>query len=187
MLESFCPDQIATCLEDIDQQALLERGIKALLIDVDNTLVNWRDDEIPPERRRWIEEAKDRFGLCLLSNAITVQRVKQLGQRLSLPAVGRWGWGRKPFSGGYRQALQLIGACATETAMIGDQLLTDILGANRLGMYTIMVHTLSHSEFFVTRINRWIEALIRGWLVRRGRWPAPLPAEAQQPEAADEH
>ena len=186
MLESFCPDQIATRLESIDQQALLDRGIKALLIDVDNTLVNWRDDEIPLVRRRWIEEAKDRFGICLLSNTITVRRVEQLGQRLDLPAVGRWGWGRKPFSGGYRQALQLIGACPTETAMIGDQLLTDILGANRLGMYTIMVHTLSDSEFFVTRINRWIEALIRAWLVRRGRWPALQPAATQQPEAPDE-
>jgi len=186
VLESFCPDQIATCLENIDQQALLDQGIKALLIDVDNTLVNWRDDQIPPERRRWVEEAKDRFALCLLSNTITVQRVERLGQRLSLPAVGRWGWGRKPFRGGYRQALQLIGACPTETAMIGDQLLTDILGANRLGMYTVMVHTLSDSEFFVTRINRWIEALIRARLVRQGHWP-PQPAAAQQPEASDEH
>ena len=187
MLESFCPDQIATRLENIDQQALLDRGINALLIDVDNTLVNWRDNEIPPERRRWIEQAKDRFALCLLSNTITVQRVEQLGQTLDLPAVGRWDWGRKPFSGGYRQALQLIGACPSETAMIGDQLLTDILGANRLGMYTIMVHTLSDSEFFVTRINRWIEALIRAWLVRQGRWPTLQPATAQQPEAADEY
>ena len=186
MLESFCPDQIATRLENIDQQALLERGIKALLIDVDNTLVNWRDDEIPPERRRWIEEAKSHFALCLLSNTITVQRVEQLGQRLCLPTVGRWGWGRKPFSGGYQDALKLINAQPAETAMIGDQLLTDILGANRLGMYTIMVHTLSDSEFFVTRINRWIEALIRGWLVRQGHWPPLQPAAAQQPEAADE-
>jgi len=184
LLESFCPDQVATRLEDIDQQALLDRGLKALLIDVDNTLVNWRDDEIPSERRRWLEVAEEHFALCLLSNTITVQRVEQLGQRLGLPAVGRWGWGRKPFSGGYRQALQLIGAGATETAMIGDQLLTDILGANRLRMYTIMVHTLSDSEFFVTRINRWIEALIRAWLVRQGRWPVAI---VEQSEAADEH
>jgi len=186
LLESLCPDQIATRLENIDQQALLDRGIKALLIDVDNTLVNWRDDQIPPERRRWVEQAKDRFALCLLSNTITVQRVKELGQRLDLPAVGRWGWGRKPFSGGYRKALQSVGAQPTETAMIGDQLLTDIWGGNRLGMYTIMVHTLSDAEFFVTRINRWIEALIRAWLVRQGRWPALQPAAAPQPEASDE-
>jgi len=84
VLESFCPDQVATRLENIDQQALLDRGIKALLIDVDNTLVNWRDDQIPPERRRWVEQAKERFALCLLSNTVTVQRVKQLGQRLGL-------------------------------------------------------------------------------------------------------
>jgi len=182
VLESFCPDQIAARLENIDQQALLNRGINALLIDVDNTLVNWRDDQIPPERHRWIEQAKDRFSLCLLSNTITVQRVRQLGQRLDLPAVGRWGWGRKPFSGGYQEALKLINAQPAEAAMIGDQLLTDIFGGNRMGMHTIMVHTLSDSEFFVTRINRWIEALIRAWLVRQGRWPALKPAAAQQPE-----
>jgi len=187
VLESFCPDQIATRLEDIDQQALLDRGIKALLIDVDNTLVNWRDDQIPPERHRWVEQAKDRFALCLLSNTITVQRVEQLGQRLGLPAVGRWGWGRKPFSSGYQEALKLINAQPAEAAMIGDQLLTDILGANRLGMYTIMVDSLSDSEFFITRINRWIEALIRGRLVRQGRWPMAETAAAQQPEASDEY
>ena len=183
MLESFCPDQVATRLENIDQQALLKRGIKALLIDVDNTLVNWRDDQIPPKRHRWIEQAKKRFALCLLSNTITVQRVEQLGRRLGLPAVGRWGWGRKPFGGGYREALKSVGVQPTEAAMIGDQLLTDILGANRLGMYTIMVDSLSDSEFFVTRINRWIEALIRRWLVRQGRWPVPI---VEKPEVTDE-
>ena len=187
MLESFCPNQVATRLEDINQQALLDRGVKALLIDVDNTLVNWRDDEIPPERRRWVEVAKEHFALGLLSNTITVQRVEQLGQRLDVPAVGRWGWGRKPFSGGYREALQSVSAPPTDAAMIGDQLLTDILGGNRLGMYTVMVHTLSDSEFFVTRINRWIEALIRAWLVRQGRWPMIETAAAQQLEASDEH
>jgi len=187
VLESFCPDQIAIRLEDIDQQALLDRGIKALLIDVDNTLVNWRDNEIPLVRRRWLEVAKEHFKMSLLSNTITVQRVEQLGQRLGLPAVGRWGWGRKPFRGGYQEALKLINAQPAEAAMIGDQLLTDIFGGNRMGMHTIMVHTLSDSEFFVTRINRWIEALIRAWLVRQDRWPTLQPAAAQQPEAADEH
>ncbi len=171
MIERFCPDEIIPRLENIDQQALLARGIKGLLIDVDNTLVNWRGHRIPKQRVKWLNRAKDNFAICLLSNSITARRLRHLGKVLALPYVGRWGWGRKPFGGGYREAIQRTGVAPAETAMIGDQLLTDIFGGNRLGMHTIMVHTLSDSEFFITRVNRWIEALIRRRLIGRGIWP----------------
>ncbi len=171
MLERFCPDEIIPRLEQIDQQALLERGIRGLLIDVDNTLVNWRGHRIPKQRVAWLKAAKDNFAICLLSNSITARRLQHLGKVLALPYVGRWGWGRKPFGGGYREAFKLISVPPSQTAMIGDQLLTDVFGGNRLGMHTILVHTLSDSEFFITRINRWIEAIIRARLTHRGLWP----------------
>ncbi len=171
MLERLCPDEIVPRLEHIDQQVLLERGIRGLLIDVDNTLVNWRGHRIPKQRVAWLNAAKDHFAICLLSNSITARRLRHLGKVLALPYVARWGWGRKPFSGGYREAFKLIGVPPSQTAMIGDQLLTDVFGGNRLGMHTILVHTVSDSEFFITRINRWIEAIIRARLIRRGLWP----------------
>jgi len=186
LLEKFCPDKIVPRLEHIDQQALLDMGIRGLLIDVDNTLVNWRGHRLPKQRLAWLKTAKDNFAICLLSNSITARRLQHLGKVLALPYVGRWGWGRKPFGGGYREALQQTGVAPNETAMIGDQLLTDIFGGNRLGMHTIMVHTLSDSEFFVTRINRWIEAIIRTRLVRRGIWP-PLTGAVIHPQAETSH
>ncbi len=186
MLERFCPDEIVRRLENIDQQALLDRGIKGLLIDVDNTLVNWRGHHIPKQRVAWLNRAKDNFAICLLSNSITARRLRHLGKVLALPYVGRWGWGRKPFGGGYREAMRQTGVAPAETAMIGDQLLTDIFGGNRLGMHTILVHTLSDAEFFITRVNRWIEAIIRGRLVRRGTWP-PLTGCEMIPEAEPGH
>ncbi len=171
MLERFCPDKIVPRVEHIDQQALLERGIRGLLIDVDNTLVNWRGYRIPKQRVAWLKSAKDNFAICLLSNSITARRLQHLGKVLALPYVGRWGLGRKPFGGGYREAFKLIGVPPSRAAMIGDQLLTDVFGGNRLGMHTILVHSLSDSEFFITRINRWVEAIIRARLTRRGLWP----------------
>jgi HAD superfamily phosphatase (TIGR01668 family) len=184
LLENACPDEIAPSLASIDRDALLARGIRGLLVDVDNTLVCWRQHEIPEANRAWLEQAKQDFAVCLLSNSITFRRLQDLSATLGVPSVARWGWGRKPFAAGYRDALAQIRIAPEQAAMIGDQLLTDVLGANRLGMYTIMVNTLSESEFFATRINRWIEALIRAQLTRRGLWPQTLGCEPSPfPEA----
>ena len=163
MLEALGPDQFAARLECIDQQALQRRGLKALVIDVDNTLVLWREEEIPEPRLEWLEQAKERFALCLLSNAVKSRRVGRLGQRLGVTAVSRWGWGRKPFPGGYRAALRHTGTAPEHTAMIGDQLFADILGGNWQGMYTILVEPLSPREFFTTRLSRRPQS----WWLRR--------------------
>ena len=188
MLERFCPDEIVPGLASIDQDALLVRGIRGLLVDVDNTLVNWRGSDIPERHVAWIKQAKANFAVCLLSNTVTGSRLLRLAARLDLPSVGRWGLGRKPFLGGYREALAKIGVPPRQTAMIGDQLLTDILGGNRLGMHTIMVQTLSEAEFFVTRVNRWIEAIIQARLTRRGLWPSLTNSEGPgQPEVGHGH
>ena len=173
MLEKLCPDQIAERLECIDQQALLEQGIRALIIDVDNTLTPWRAYEIAAPRLEWIQQAKEHFAICLLSNTISGDRLNRLGQRLDVPTVGRFIIGRKPFAGGFQAALRHTHTSPEQTAMIGDQLLADILGGNRQGMYTILVEPLAEREFFLTRLNRPIEAWCLARLRQKGLLSTP--------------
>jgi len=131
LIEKLCPNQIAQRLEYIDQQALTEQEITGLVIDVDNTLTPWRAYEIAGPRLAWIQQAKEHFAICLLSNTISGERVSRLGKRLGVPAVGRFLIGRKPFAGGFREAKCHTGTSPEQTAVIGDQLLADILGGNR--------------------------------------------------------
>jgi len=172
LIERFCPNRIAKSLEYIDQQTLQQHGIAGLIIDVDNTLVQWRAEKITPARLEWLQQAKEQFAICLLSNAITARRIKRLGQRLGVAAVGCWALGRKPFAGGFKAALRHTGTSPAQTAMIGDQLWADILGGNRMGMYTVLVERLSKREFFLTALYRLAEAWCLAWLHRKGMLPA---------------
>ena len=146
-------------LEHLDQQSLLDRGIKGVLLDRDNTLTAWGSREISPARREWIERAKTHFALCIVSNTVKGSRLKAIGAELGIPVVARWGLGRKPFGGGIRAALRLTGTTPEETVIVGDQVFADILGGNRLGLFTVWVPPLNHHEFLSTMCMRGLERM----------------------------
>ncbi|MGC9318130.1 MAG: YqeG family HAD IIIA-type phosphatase [Armatimonadota bacterium] len=180
MLSAFAPDQVARCVTEIDLDALAERGTEGLLIDVDNTLLGHGAPGIEPERLAWARRATERFPVCLLSNSVRGLRVRQVSRELGVPGISVWHWQRKPLSGGYRRALAEIGTEPERTAMIGDQLMTDIWGANRCGLYTIWVQPVSPREFVFTRhVHRRLEACIARKLTAAGLMPP-------YPEAGDE-
>lgn len=157
MLEDFRPDIVVPRLELVDQDDLAERGIRGLILDLDNTLCPWQGSEPGPERRAWVARAKERFGVCLLSNTIRGQRLRRVAGELGVPCLARFARGRKPQPEGYESAMKLLGTTPAETAMIGDQLLTDIRGANRLGLTTVWTLPLSEHEFVWTKLMRRVE------------------------------
>ncbi|MEA3402702.1 MAG: YqeG family HAD IIIA-type phosphatase [Armatimonadota bacterium] len=180
MLTAFAPDEVARCVTEIDLGALADRGIEGLLIDVDNTLLAYGARDMEPQRLAWARRAAERFGVCLLSNSVRGLRVRQVSEELGVPGISVWHWQRKPLSGGYRRALAEIGTSPERTAMIGDQLMTDIWGANRCGLYTIWVQPISAGEFVITRhVHRRLEAYIARKLTAAGLMPS-------YPEAGDE-
>jgi predicted HAD superfamily phosphohydrolase YqeG len=85
---------------------------------------------------------------------------------LGVPVVG---WALKPVPLGLWRAMAIMGTRRVTTALVGDQLFTDILGGNLLGIYTILVEPLSTDEFPTTRLVRRIERLIRARIVQRVR------------------
>lgn len=141
---------------DVDLGELRTAGITDILIDIDNTIVRWGEYEIPPAVSEWLARARELgFGVCLLSNNLA-PRVAHFSSLLGLPAVCGW---VKPWPWGYKRAMGLLGVSPGHAVMIGDQMFTDVAGARRLGIMTILVDPLSERESAYTRFKRRLERL----------------------------
>jgi HAD superfamily phosphatase (TIGR01668 family) len=150
---------------DLDVEALWRRGYRALLLDLDNTLVPWHGETVSPEVADWLCDAADRgFALCMVSNS-KGSRARKLQKLLDIPeAVYQAG---KPLRRGFQQAQTRLGLPPEQCLVIGDQLLTDILGATRSGMPCILVDPMARRELWATYALRWIERVV---LHRRIQW-----------------
>lgn len=157
ILRYFLPHLFVSTLEDIDLVKLQSRGIRGLIVDLDNTLVAWNTYDLPERIARWVEKAKEQgFAICIVSNALE-GRVAYFSRLLAIPGISK---AQKPRRGAFRVALETLGLQRNEVAVIGDQVFTDVFGGNRLGLYTILVRPLSEREFFTTRLGRFFERLI---------------------------
>lgn len=160
----FQPDMQVSGVWDIDPGQLREKGISGILIDIDNTIASWGDYHIPEAVWEWLKEVRRQgLGICLLSNNYT-SRARRFSAMLGAPVV--YGW-VKPWPWGYRRAMKLLGIGHEQAVMIGDQLFTDILGAKRLGIYSILVKPMSHRELPHTRFKRVLERMVLGRGERR--------------------
>lgn len=163
-LKAICPDEAFHSLQEIDLEAVAQAGKKLVLLDVDNTLLPWRSEDIPKETLEWIQKGKD-CGLqfCILSNTRNTERLQRLAGEMGLQYMnGRF----KPSPAMYRQALEEFGFEPGQALMIGDQLFTDILGANRTGIETMWVKPMHKREFVGTKVSRMGERLVRNRLYR---------------------
>jgi len=163
-IHPFVPVQATDALENVDLMALWDSGKRLILIDVDNTIVRWKAEDFEESTLAWLQQAKDvGFSLCILSNTSRPERLDRICARLGIPTVrGR----RKPSRNMYELALQKFDRKPNEAVMIGDQLMTDILGANRSGIDAIWVQRIHHHEFKGTAVNRFIERLLTGPIYR---------------------
>lgn len=151
----FKPKEIVKAIEDIDFKALKEKGINALIIDIDDTLIPRQVNDISPRIFEWVATRKEEgFKLCLTSNSRHPLRVKYIGDTLGLPAMHL---SFKPLPFAFWRSLETLKAKPEETAMIGDQLFMDILGANSLKIYTIFVKHLTEETFWARRLMREAE------------------------------
>ncbi len=135
------PDRVYKSVLDIDPRALAEGGIKLLLADLDNTLTRYGQPDPDGPVTAWREALREAgVTLFLLSNSRRPARVSHYARVLDIPALGHAG---KPRPGGYRAAMEQMGAAPEETAMVGDQIFTDILGAKRAGVTAILVEPIA--------------------------------------------
>jgi HAD superfamily phosphatase (TIGR01668 family) len=157
MLEILCPKGRAESVLELDIHKLKLAGIRGVIFDLDNTLVEWKKDIVRQEVIALVGRFKaDGFKLCILSNALE-HRAEGVAKVLDLPYICR---ATKPRKSAFRKALRLLGTSPRETAVVGDQLFTDILGGNRMGLYTIWTPPLSSREFIYTKVVRQLERLV---------------------------
>jgi uncharacterized protein len=166
LLNLLCPKLFAPSLAEVDIEMLASRGIVAIILDLDNTILPWKDREVPPESEDWVRRAKEKgIKLCIASNTRNPGRLRSVAEMLGVLALDK---ASKPGRGGIKRAMDIMGSTVSNTALIGDQIFTDVLGGNRLSLLTILVKPMHQREFFGTKISRFFEKFVLAALVRKG-------------------
>ena len=161
------PQGVYPSVTDISPQALAEKGVRLVLADLDNTLAPYKVTVPPAGVIAWQESlAAEGITLFLLSNSRKPGRAQKFAEQLGIPYQGHSG---KPKRAGYRRAMERMGAAPEETVMVGDQIFTDILGANRAGVRSILVRPISLAGNPGRYLRYWAELPMRG-LARKRKW-----------------
>ncbi|MDE2125468.1 MAG: YqeG family HAD IIIA-type phosphatase [Armatimonadetes bacterium] len=164
---NLCPDELVETVAAITPEHLKRQGIRGVILDMDNTLVRWQRQELAPEALAWLEALKAlSIGVCILSNSFFGHRSDRLASRIGCVNIRK---AKKPMRGGFNRAMKALGTEPGSTAIVGDQMFTDVLGGNRVGCRTIMVRRIHCREFLYTRIfHRPLEWLFLGYFRRAG-------------------
>lgn len=165
MLKNFLPDQHVKSIFEITPKSLKEKGIKGIITDLDNTLVEWDRPNATPNLIKWFEEMQKENILVTIVSNNNEKRVKAFSEPLKIPFIFQ---ARKPMGKAFRKALKDMNLSKDEAVVIGDQLLTDVLGGNRNGFHTILVVPVASTDGLVTRFNRKIERRILNWFRKKG-------------------
>lgn len=150
----FMPNAYVKSVFEINIDKLADTGVKGIITDLDNTLVGW-DVVAPTEQiKQWFKEAREKgIQITIVSNN-NEQRVGEFSKDLNVDFICK---ARKPMGRAFKKAISQMNIKPNETVVIGDQMLTDVFGGNRNGLYTIMVVPVKRTDGFITKFNRLIE------------------------------
>ncbi len=153
----FYPNLYLKNILEINYEMLKQNNIKGLILDVDNTLIDYYRKMLDGTEN-WCENLK-KYGLkfCILSNSNKEEKVKYVANTLDIPYIF---FAKKPFKLGFKKAQKLLQLENKEIAVVGDQIFTDVIGANRSKMFSILVEPIKEKDILITRIKRPIENFI---------------------------
>ncbi|MBC5823968.1 MAG: YqeG family HAD IIIA-type phosphatase [Candidatus Eremiobacteraeota bacterium] len=154
------PDRLARRVYEIPLEELIAAGIRGLIIDLDNTLVGYRQQRPSDEDAAWVAAALAR-GLRIVIVSNNVQGwVSEVAGGLKISFVHK---AAKPLPRAFGKALQLLGTTRDQTMVVGDQLFTDVLGAKLCGLKVILTEPFGPREHPAMRLLRFFERLfLRG-------------------------
>lgn len=165
MLKQFLPDEHVKSVLDITPDQLKDKGMKGIITDLDNTLVEWDRPQATPQLIRWFDNMrKNQIHVTIVSNNKEA-RVKSFSDPLKIPFIYR---ARKPLGKAFHQAISRMGINKEEAVVIGDQLLTDVFGGNRSGFHTILVVPVAETDGIATKFNRFVERQLLNWFRKKG-------------------
>ena len=161
----FLPNEYVKNVYHIQPEELKNRGVKGIITDLDNTLIEWDRPNATPQLEEWFAKMKEHdIQVTVVSNN-NEQRVKDFADPLGIPFIHS---ARKPLVRAFKQALMKMNLRAEEVVVIGDQVLTDVLGGSRVGLHTILVVPVAKTDGFMTRFNRKIERRIMRNMKKKG-------------------
>ncbi|NLC48082.1 MAG: YqeG family HAD IIIA-type phosphatase [Tenericutes bacterium] len=164
MLENFIPDIYQKSIYYINYDKLLKKGIRCIIFDLDNTITPCHINKPTKRLKRLFDELKEKgFKVIIMSNA-PKYRIEPFKSYLEVDACA---FSLKPKKDKYIKVLERYKYKHTEVAAIGDQFLTDILGANRMDITSVLVNPLTHKDYSVTMINRLLEKFILNKLAKK--------------------
>ncbi len=155
---AYFPDRYINRITDVNSEFFKEENIKGVIIDVDNTVIDVKKNLIDG-LLEWKNELVDNdIKVVILSNTIDRPKVLKIAEFLD---IEYFIFGRKPNLIGFSKAKRRLGLPSKNIAVIGDQIFTDVLGANKAGMLSILVNPLQeHLDYLPTRLLRPIEETI---------------------------
>lgn len=164
-MDRFLPDKYYKSIYDVNYRKLKADGIKCVLFDLDNTIV-------PPNVKKPDKKIRDLFDnikeldmkIIIMSNS-NKKRLTPFKNELVVDCSAS---SFKPSKTKFLKILKEYKFDLSETAIIGDQLLTDIFGGNRIGITTVLVNPISKNDITVTKFNRKLEKIIEKKLNKRG-------------------
>ncbi|MCB8230336.1 YqeG family HAD IIIA-type phosphatase [Staphylococcus aureus] len=161
----FMPNSYVQSIFQIDLDKLVDKGVKGIITDLDNTLVGW-DVKEPTERvKAWFKEANEKgITITIVSNN-NESRVASFSQHLDIDFIFK---ARKPMGKAFDKAITKMNIRPDQTVVIGDQMLTDVFGGNRRGLCTIMVVPVKRTDGFITKFNRLIERRLLRHFSKKG-------------------
>lgn len=154
----FYPKDYFNNVTEIKCDYLKEKNIQALILDVDNTLIDY-DRNLSSEIIEWVENLKkNNIKMFILSNSNKKDKVKEVADKLDLEYIY---FGMKPLKKGFKKAKEKLNISNNNIAVVGDQIFTDVIGANRMKMYSILVEPIKEKDIFITLLKRPIENFIK--------------------------
>ena len=162
MFDMFFPDRYVASTYVIDFEKLYDKGYRGLIFDIDNTLVP--HGAPADERAIALFERLKRIGFkcCLISNN-QEPRVKMFNEKIRVDYVYN---AHKPSTKNYKKAMEIMGTDKTNSVFIGDQLFTDVWGANLTGIYSILVKPIDPREEIQIVLKRYLEKIVLFFYMR---------------------
>lgn len=165
LLKKFLPDEHVNSVFEITAEKLKKQQIKGVITDLDNTLVEWDRPLATEKVIDWLAELEEAGIVVTIVSNNNEARVKKFCEPHNVPFIHR---AFKPSTRAFETALQTMNLQKDETVVIGDQLMTDILGGNRAGFYTILVVPVTETDGMITKFNRFLERRILNSFKRKG-------------------
>ena len=151
------PREILNKVEEISIEFIQKNKLKALILDVDNTLIGY-DQKLSEEKIKWAKNLKGQgVKLYILSNTNKKEKVKKVATLLGIPYIL---FAKKPLKSGFLKIQKELQIEPEQIGVVGDQIFTDVLGANRCEMFSILVKPIQEKDYLLTRIKRPLEKYI---------------------------